>query len=120
MATKAKDKFAPIRKGLLELVVYKIISAHKVYAADILEILRGTEFETQEGTLYPLLSQMRREGGVEYEWVESAAGPPRKYYRLTEGGKEQLEELESYWEILDGFIKGIGQEKSRNNGKSKK
>ncbi|MGC9599602.1 MAG: PadR family transcriptional regulator [Minisyncoccia bacterium] len=107
-APKVKDKFTPIRKGLLELVVLKIIGAHKVYAADILQLLADSEFETQEGTLYPLLSELRREGSVDYEWVESAAGPPRKYYRLTDGGKEQLEELEAYWEILDKFIKKVG------------
>jgi len=97
----------PIRKGLLELVVLKTISASKVYAADILEKLKETEFETQEGTLYPLLSQLRRDGSVEYEWVESAAGPPRKYYRLTDQGKGQLKDLESYWASLDKFIKNI-------------
>lgn len=103
----AKDKFTPIRKGLLALVVLKTISASKVYAADILEKLRDTEFETQEGTLYPLLSQLRREGSVEYEWVESDAGPPRKYYRLTDPGKGQLRELEEYWSTIDKFIKTI-------------
>lgn len=108
MADKtAKDKFTPIRKGLLELVVLKTISASKVYAADILEKLKNTEFETQEGTLYPLLSQLRRDGSVDYEWVESTAGPPRKYYRLTDVGKEQLAELESYWATLDKYIKTI-------------
>src|ERR1700691_5566207 len=95
---ETKDKFDPIRKGLLEYVVLSVISARKVYAADILEILMATEFTTQEGTLYPLLSRLRREGTVEYEWVESVAGPPRKYYRLTPKGKEQLDVLSDYWE----------------------
>ena len=48
--------------------------------------LAGTEFATQEGTLYPLLSRMRREKLVDYEWQESESGPPRKYYRLTAKG----------------------------------
>ena len=102
---ETKDKFDPIRKGLLEYVVLSVISARKVYAADILEILMATEFDTQEGTLYPLLSRLRREGTVEYEWVESAAGPPRKYYRLTAKGKEQLDVLSDYWEELNKTIK---------------
>jgi PadR family transcriptional regulator PadR len=113
MAEKeTKDKFGPIRKGLLEFVVLKVISAHQVYAADILETLTGTEFGTQEGTLYPLLSQLRRDGTVEYEWVESAAGPPRKYYRLTGEGKEQLKKLEAYWKELGEIIKTIGRTKT--------
>jgi PadR family transcriptional regulator PadR len=105
------DKFTPIRKGLLELVVLKVISTHKVYAADILMMLAGTEFATQEGTLYPLLSRLRREGTVEYEWVESAAGPPRKYYQLTVKGKEQLASIGEYWDGLNDFIKNIGRNK---------
>ena len=81
------EKFSPIRKGLLEFLVLKIIAADKVYVADILKQLSGTEFSTQEGTLYPLLSKMRREELVDYEWKESEAGPPRKYYELTGKGK---------------------------------
>src|SRR5581483_2955333 len=111
MGNEIKDKFSPIRKGLLELVVLKVISAHTVYAADILQILAPTEFATQEGTLYTLLSRLRREGAVEYEWVESDAGPPRKYYQLTAEGKEQLASLGGYWEELNDFIKTIGRKK---------
>ena len=71
------DKFAAIRKGLLEFLILKIVAADKVYVADILERLSDTEFATQEGTLYPLLSKMRRDGLVDYEWQESDSGPPR-------------------------------------------
>jgi PadR family transcriptional regulator, regulatory protein PadR len=106
-----KDKFGPIRNGLLEYVVLSVISARKVYAADILQILGATEFVTQEGTLYPLLSRLRREGLVEYEWVESDAGPPRKYYHLTAKGREQLGTLGEYWEELNQTIKVLGKTK---------
>ena len=97
---KIEDKFDPIRKGLLEFAVLTVIASKKVYAADILQILNATEFQTQEGTLYPLLSRLRREGTVEYDWVESDVGPPRKYYRLTDKGKEQLGALRNYWQKL--------------------
>ena len=103
--SKIADKFDPIRKGLLEFAVLNVISSKKVYAADILAILNATEFATMEGTLYPLLSRMRREGTVEYEWVESDIGPPRKYYRLTDKGKEQLEALRDYWAKLSKTLK---------------
>ena len=101
------EKFSPIRKGLLEFVVLKIIAGDKVYVADIMKTLDETEFRTQEGTLYPLLSRMRREGLVDYEWKESEAGPPRKYYELAVKGKEQLAETQEYWEKIISTIKKI-------------
>src|SRR5262249_23745372 len=87
------EKFTSIRKGLLEFLILRIIASDKVYVADMLKRLRSTEFSTQEGTLYPLLSKLRREGLVDYEWQESDAGPPRKYYELTAKGRVQLAEL---------------------------
>lgn len=109
MPTPIDEKFSPIRKGLLEFLVLKIISADKVYAADILKELSGTEFATQEGTLYPLLSKMRREELVDYEWKESEAGPPRKYYQLTAKGRSQLQETLDYWQKISATVRGLGQ-----------
>ncbi len=103
------EKFTPIRKGLLEFLVLKIVAANQVYAADILKELSGTEFATQEGTLYPLLSKIRREGLVDYEWKESEAGPPRKYYELTAKGRARLQETTDYWQKISGTVKSLGQ-----------
>ncbi len=61
METNINEQFTAIRKGLLEFLVAKIIAVESVYAADIIARLAATEFVTQEGTLYPLLSKMRRE-----------------------------------------------------------
>lgn len=102
------DRLGPIRKGLLEFAVLEVISAHRVYVADILKKLDGTDFSTGEGTLYPLLSRLRRDKLVDYEWVESDAGPPRKYYRLTAAGIKQLEALEAYWQELNTTMKKLG------------
>jgi PadR family transcriptional regulator, regulatory protein PadR len=107
--TSINEKFTPIRKGLLEFVVLKVIAADKVYAADILNELNKTEFATQEGTLYPLLSKMRREELVDYEWKESESGPPRKYYELTAKGREQLRETSEYWQKINATVKSLGQ-----------
>jgi PadR family transcriptional regulator, regulatory protein PadR len=101
-------KLGPIRKGLLEFLILKIISANKVYVADMLKQLSTTEFATQEGTLYPLLSKMRRESLVDYEWRESETGPPRKYYKLTAKGKSQLSELNQYWKLINTTISELG------------
>ncbi|HSV19046.1 MAG TPA: PadR family transcriptional regulator [Casimicrobiaceae bacterium] len=103
------DKFSSIRKGLLEFVLLRIVAGDKVYVADILERLRPTPFATQEGTLYPLLSRMRREGLVDYEWQESSAGPPRKYYALTAKGRAQMAELAQYWSNLNATIDRLGR-----------
>ena len=105
----ANEKFAAIRKGLLEFLILKIISADKVYVADMLERLSVTEFTTQEGTLYPLLSKMRRDGLVDYEWQESGTGPPRKYYKLTDKGTSQLAELNDYWTSINATISQLGR-----------
>jgi PadR family transcriptional regulator PadR len=103
------ENFAAIRKGLLEFLMLKIVAAEKVYAADILKHLSATDFATQEGTLYPLLSKMRRDGLLDYEWQESDAGPPRKYYELTDKGKARLRELNDYWKHLNLTIAKLGK-----------
>jgi len=103
------EKFGPIRKGLLEFLILKIIAADKVYVADMLKKLSETEFATQEGTLYPLLSRMRREGLLQYEWQESDAGPPRKYYELTAQGRAELDELNDYWKEINKTIQQLGK-----------
>jgi PadR family transcriptional regulator, regulatory protein PadR len=103
------QKFNPLRKGLLEFLILQIISADKVYVADMMKRLQDTDFATQEGTLYPLLSKMRREELVDYEWQESDSGPPRKYYKLTARGKTQLSEFKDYWAYLNTTINHLGR-----------
>ena len=108
MQTQPEQHRAAIRKGLLEFVVLKVVGAGSVYAADILRRVAGTEFATQEGTLYPLLSKLRREGLVDYQWQESDMGPPRKYYRLTEHGRSQLAAIDDYWRTIDRTLADLG------------
>ena len=102
------EKLSPIRKGLLEFVILKIVAGDKVYVADMLKLLGPTEFAAQEGTLYPLLSKLRREELVDYEWQESEAGPPRKYYKLTPKGRSQLTTLNEYWKNLNKTLADLG------------
>ena len=103
------EKFVPLRKGLLEFVILRIIDADRMYVADMLKRLSVTDFATQEGTLYPLLSRMRREELVDYEWKESESGPPRKYYQLTAKGQAALAELSAYWANLNSTITQLGR-----------
>lgn len=102
-------KLSPLRNGLLEFLILDIISSGDVYAGDILERLGRTDFATREGTLYPLLSRMRREGLLDYDWRESMAGPPRKYYRLTASGRGHLAEFRAYWASLTALIDELGR-----------
>ncbi len=101
------DKLQQLRKGLLEVVLLKSISKKKVYVADILSRLAETEFQTQEGTLYPLLSRLRREELLDYEWIESESGPPRKYYSLTEKGRKEMHRLEQYLSTIITSINSL-------------
>lgn len=109
MNNDTQDKLNQLRKGLLELAVLKVISGREAYAADILAKLSETPFKTGEGTLYPLLSKLRREGAVMYEWIESAEGPPRKYYALTASGKETLKDLASHFKELQTIINNLSK-----------
>ena len=102
------EMFAPIRKGLLEFVILKVIDKERLYVADMLKRLAATEFATQEGTLYPLLGKMRREDLLDYEWQESGSGPPRKYYKLTAHGQTVLAELQGYWATLNQTLSTLG------------
>ena len=89
-----------MRKGILEYCILHIISRGEVYASDMLLELTSAKIMVVEGTLYPLLTRLRKAGLVEYKWVESNAGPPRKYYTLTEKGAEFLENLDQTWKEL--------------------
>jgi PadR family transcriptional regulator, regulatory protein PadR len=86
-----------MRKGILEFCILHIISRGEVYASDMLEELTAARIMVVEGTLYPLLTRLKNAGLVEYKWVESQSGPPRKYYTLTETGLQFLSELQQTW-----------------------
>lgn len=103
------EQFAGLRKGLLEFAILTVVSGRTVYVGDILSALAPTPFATQEGTLYPLLSRLRRDELVDYQWVESGQGPPRKYYSLTEKGAARLEELAAYWRHLTTTFETLGR-----------
>ncbi len=89
-----------MRKGILEYCILHIISRGEVYASDMLEELTAARMIVVEGTLYPLLTRLKNAGLVEYKWVESKSGPPRKYYKLTEIGSQFLKGLSDTWEDL--------------------
>lgn len=89
-----------MRKGILEYCILHIISRGEVYASDMLDELTAARMIVVEGTLYPLLTRLKNSGLVEYKWVESKSGPPRKYYKLTDGGTSFLKGLTDTWNEL--------------------
>ncbi len=96
-----------MRKGILEYCILHIISRGEVYASDMLEELTYVKMMVVEGTLYPLLTRLRKAGLVEYKWVESTGGPPRKYYTLTGDGNKFLQSLDLTWNDLVKSTKKI-------------
>ncbi len=89
-----------MRKGILEYCILHIISRGEVYASDMLDELTAARMIVVEGTLYPLLTRLKNAGLLEYKWVESKSGPPRKYYTLTDPGSRFLSGLTETWEDL--------------------
>ncbi len=107
-----------MRKGILEFCILHIISRGEVYASDMLQELTSAKIMVVEGTLYPLLTRLRKAGLVDYKWVESNSGPPRKYYTLTASGNDFLKELQGTWDELVGSTSEIISTK-KQNGQSK-
>ena len=117
---KLENSQVQMRKGILEFCILHIISRGEVYASDMLEELTSAKIIVVEGTLYPLLTRLRKAGLVEYKWVESSSGPPRKYYRLTNEGTEFLLKLDGTWgDLINSTHKIITQGKEKTNDKSK-
>lgn len=91
---------AQMRRGMLEFCTLLTIAREEVYASDILKELKRADLIVVEGTLYPLLSRLKSEGLLEYDWKESVSGPPRKYYALTGKGREKLADMKITWKSL--------------------
>jgi PadR family transcriptional regulator PadR len=89
-----------MRKGILEYCILHIIARGEVYASDMLDELTAAKMIVVEGTLYPLLTRLKNAGLLEYKWIESKSGPPRKYYMLTPSGIEFLNGLTETWNEL--------------------
>ncbi|MFD1817187.1 transcriptional regulator, PadR family [Pseudarcicella hirudinis] len=99
-----------MRKGILEFCILHIISRGEVYASDMLEELTSAKIMVVEGTLYPLLTRLKNSGLLDYKWVESTSGPPRKYYVLTDDGKTFLDQLKETWIELQSSVNQITKE----------
>ena len=97
-----------VKKGILSLVVLKIIGRGEYYGYELIEEIKTrTDIEIAEGTLYPLLIRLKEEGLVISRWVEQESGIPRKYYTLTPDGTARLEEMNQFWDDFYASVKQI-------------
>ena len=99
-----------MRKGMLEYCILLLLHRESAYSSDIIQKLKEARLIVVEGTLYPLLTRLKNDGLLSYEWVESTQGPPRKYYfGLTPEGEDFLKELESAWDGLSDTVNHLRQ-----------
>jgi len=107
---KIENAKAQMRKGVLEYCILLVLDGEPVYAVNIIKGLREANMIVVEGTVYPLLTRLKKAGLLSYRWEESTQGPPRKYYELTEEGRNFLNELEGSWGEL---VNAVGRVKKQ-------
>lgn len=86
-----------MRKGVLEMCILSLLSAEAMYTSDIIDKLKKSNLVVVEGTLYPLLTRLKNAELLDYYWMESNSGPPRKYFKITEDGRSFLHGLKESW-----------------------
>ena len=103
-----------VRKGVLELAILNTLGAGPLYGYDIVRRLGDVDsLVITEGTIYPILSRLKNEKYVESYIEESSSGPPRKYYRLTPRGREELRRMNQHWEQLHDALGSLRKERKR-------
>ena len=98
---------AQMRKGVLELCILAVLNEGERYPTEILEQMKNADLLVVEGTIYPLLTRLKNEGLLNYRWVESTVGPPRKYFTLTADGKNFLQQLKNAWREMNDAVSKI-------------
>ncbi len=94
-----------MRKGAVEYCVLALLADRKRYGYELVQSLSSVEgMLVTEGTVYPILSRLKREGLVATEWRESSAGPPRKYYHLTPAGEAALADFRAQWRLFAAAV----------------
>lgn len=103
-------------KGTLEGCILKVISQKETYGYEISEALKKYGFsEISEGTIYPLLLRLEKNGYIDAKYRESPVGPKRKYFSLSQTGREELERFYSSWIELENAVNSLFQEGGQYN-----
>ena len=100
MESNVDNVRAQMRKGVLEYCILCILAKREAYASVIIDELKAADMIVVEGTLYPLLIRQKNQGLLTYRWEESTQGPLRKYYCITEKGREQLRDMDTAWQEM--------------------
>ncbi len=103
-----------LKRGSLELIVLHLLAAGEAYGYEIVSKLTAETngaLEVTDGTLYPVLYRLERAGFVSVRWETPERGVPRKYYRLTDEGRDELRRLTHEWTT---FAKAMGKLLGRN------
>ena len=100
------NRVVQLRKGIIELAVMAVLYRERHYGYSLVRVLTedGT-ISLKEGTVYPILARLDRDGLVRSEWVESDQGPPRKYYSLSPAGRRLFDELSDEFDLLVSMVK---------------
>lgn len=91
-------------KGILEGCILAIIEKKEVYGYELSMMLQTYDLQVSEGSIYPILLRLQKEGAIEGKMQPSPSGPNRKYYFLTERGKEMVEKFENDWSSMKGSV----------------
>lgn len=105
-----------MRKGMLEYCIMLILHRQPSYANDIIAQLKDANMIVVEGTLYPLLTRLKNDKLLKYDWQESTQGPPRKYYALTMDGEEALRQLDESWDELAFTVNVLRNSERKSDG----
>ena len=104
-----KNWKSQIRKGLIEFCILTIVERRgQAYGLELIEGLQAVNLDITEGTLYPLLSRLVRDKILTPKWETPDVGHPRKYYRLSTGGRTVLKEMKNNWEEITQSIENLG------------
>jgi PadR family transcriptional regulator, regulatory protein PadR len=103
-----------LRRGTLEYCVLALLAGREMYGLELVRHLSAAlGMTTSEGTLYPLLSRLRRTERIASTWRESPQGPPRRYYTLTPSGTRALANFRVEWEAFrTGIDRILGENQS--------
>jgi PadR family transcriptional regulator PadR len=108
MVAVSDSAMSQLRRGVLEFCVLALLRDTERYGFELVRALSQADgLVTTEGTLYPLLGRLRREGVVDTTWRESTSGPPRRYYRLTPAGQAVLSAFLVEWARFRATVDGL-------------
>ncbi len=98
-----------MRKGMLEFCILLVLRRGPAYSSELIACLKDAQLIVVEGTLYPLLTRLKKDGLLAYSWQESTSGPPRKYYSLTPDGHRALTLLSEAWYEMAGTVRQLSE-----------